>query len=194
MNKRQQLFALEYALDPQRNATQAAIRAGYSPATARTTAYRLMKNDDVKGIISRTVQAAAENAEVTLARVIAELAVIAFCDIRAVVSWNEDGVAVRPSEVLTPAAAASVAEVRERIHFSRNSHQQVRTLTVRLHDKLKALVELARILEPTRDSSEGVKVYLAVGTRSDDSHDRGGVAVVECIPKPAGCLRHMGAG
>jgi hypothetical protein len=132
-----------------------------------------MKNDEVKDLLRRTVQAASKNAEVTLEQVIAELAAIAFSDIRSVVSWDEGGVTVRPSVELTQCEAAPVAEVRERVYSRGNNREPVRTLTVRLHSKLKALIALLRILEPTRESVGGVTVYLAVGSRSCDLGDDG---------------------
>ena len=49
MNKRQQKFADEYLIDC--NATQAAIRAGYSEKTAGRNADRMMKNDEIKAYI-----------------------------------------------------------------------------------------------------------------------------------------------
>ena len=46
LNLRQQLFVQEYLKDP--NATQAAIRAGYSPRTAHSCGPRLLENVGVK--------------------------------------------------------------------------------------------------------------------------------------------------
>lgn len=43
---KQQRFVQEYSVDG--NATQAAIRAGYSPRSAYNQAYRLMNNDEVQ--------------------------------------------------------------------------------------------------------------------------------------------------
>ena len=43
---KREIFALEYAKDC--NATQAAIRAGYSPRTAYSQGQRLLKKDEVK--------------------------------------------------------------------------------------------------------------------------------------------------
>ena len=45
MNERQQRFCEEYIID--HNATQAAIRAGYSPVSARQVSSRMMTNDDI---------------------------------------------------------------------------------------------------------------------------------------------------
>ncbi|TDM10455.1 terminase small subunit [Macrococcus lamae] len=46
LSEKQKKFANEYLRCF--NATQSAIKAGYSPASARTTGYRLLKNVDVK--------------------------------------------------------------------------------------------------------------------------------------------------
>lgn len=49
LNHKQQKFAYEYLIDL--NATQAAIRAGYSPRTAKQIGQRLMKSTKVSSII-----------------------------------------------------------------------------------------------------------------------------------------------
>ena len=46
LSEKQKKFANEYLRCF--NATHSAIKAGYSPVSARTTGYRLLKNDDVK--------------------------------------------------------------------------------------------------------------------------------------------------
>ena len=46
LSARQELFCLEYIRDG--NATQAAIRAGYSPKTAYSTGPRLWNNHEVR--------------------------------------------------------------------------------------------------------------------------------------------------
>lgn len=54
MTKKQMKFAEEYLVDC--NATQAAIRAGYSPATARQIGQRLLTNVDIKSWIDKKLQ------------------------------------------------------------------------------------------------------------------------------------------
>lgn len=49
MNKKQKKFADEYLIDT--NATQAAIRAGYSKSSAYSQGQRLLKNDEVQNYI-----------------------------------------------------------------------------------------------------------------------------------------------
>ncbi|MBQ7875493.1 MAG: terminase small subunit [Oscillospiraceae bacterium] len=45
LTAKQEKFCMEYIVDY--NGTQAAIRAGYSESSARTTAWRMLKNDDI---------------------------------------------------------------------------------------------------------------------------------------------------
>lgn len=56
MNKRQRLFVTEYLKDF--NATQAAIRAGYSQRTAGQGGHELLKNPHVRSEIDRLYQEA----------------------------------------------------------------------------------------------------------------------------------------
>lgn len=71
MNENQARFAREYAID--RNATQAAIRAGYSEHTAKQQGARLLTNVDVRAEIERTLAACAERVELTVASVTSKL-------------------------------------------------------------------------------------------------------------------------
>ena len=54
LNERQELFCLEYIKDA--NATQAAIRAGYSPKQANSTAARLYANVSVRARIDELME------------------------------------------------------------------------------------------------------------------------------------------
>lgn len=54
MTARQKAFVQEYLIDL--NATQAAIRAGYSPRTAHSTGPRLLENVEVKRAISEQME------------------------------------------------------------------------------------------------------------------------------------------
>lgn len=54
MNAKQKRFCDEYLLDC--NATQAAIRAGYSPKVARVTAAKLLTNANIKGYVDEQLE------------------------------------------------------------------------------------------------------------------------------------------
>lgn len=58
MNEQQQIFADQYLVD--RNATQAAIRAGYAPNYARQQASQLLRNKEVSKYIKKKLKELSE--------------------------------------------------------------------------------------------------------------------------------------
>jgi phage terminase small subunit len=75
LNARQQAFVAEYLIDL--NATQAAIRAGYSAKTAPQAASRLLTNVEISKLVNRTQSERAEKLEITAASITARLMSIA---------------------------------------------------------------------------------------------------------------------
>lgn len=71
LTPKQQRFVDEYCVDL--NATQAAIRAGYSPKTAGSQANRLLKNVNVAVAVARQQVRATEKVEVNQAWVLSKL-------------------------------------------------------------------------------------------------------------------------
>lgn len=65
LNPRQKRFVSEYTIDC--NATQAAIRAGYSRKTAKQIASRLLTNVDVADAVAKAVEKRAAKAEIDAA-------------------------------------------------------------------------------------------------------------------------------
>src|SRR5205085_1104724 len=98
LNDRQARFVAEYLVDL--NATQAAIRAGYSARTAYSAGERLLRNVEVAAAIAEAQAARSRRTEVTADRVVLELARVAFGDPRRVMSWGPGGVRLRPSAEL----------------------------------------------------------------------------------------------
>ena len=76
LTAKQQRFCDEYLIDL--NATQAAIRAGYSPKTAEQLAYQLLQKTSVQNHISELQKKREERTEITQDSVLHELALIAF--------------------------------------------------------------------------------------------------------------------
>jgi len=79
LTPRQQRFVEEYIVSL--NATQAAIRAGYSAETARAQGSRLLTNADIERAIASAKEARSKATGITAERVIEELAVLAFSDV-----------------------------------------------------------------------------------------------------------------
>lgn len=76
VNARQRQFCEEYLIDL--NATQAAIRAGYSEKYAHTNATKLLQITTIKAKIDELMAERAKRTEITQDRVLKELAIIAF--------------------------------------------------------------------------------------------------------------------
>src|SRR4051795_2170385 len=131
LNDRQARFVAEYLLDL--NATQAAVRAGYSPQSARTQAADLLTNPNIEAAIAEAQAERSRRTEVTADRVVLELARVAFGDPRRVMSWGPGGVKLRPSAALADEEAAIVAEVGE------TTTKEGGSLRVKTVDKLGAL-------------------------------------------------------
>lgn len=106
MTPKQKLFIEEYLVDL--NATQAAIRAGYSPKTAYRIGAELLQKTSVSAGIQEALAERERRTEVTADMVIRELARIAFADIRTL--YREDGSMKLPHE-LDDDAAATLAGV-----------------------------------------------------------------------------------
>ena len=133
LNPRQQTFVAEYLLDL--NATQAAIRAGYSPRGG--SGGRLLKSDAVRGVVREAMLRRSKRTAISQDRILSELACIAFGDLRDVAAWGADGVRLHDSTGLSTEQAATLAEVSESAKG---------LLKVKRHDKVKALELLMRHL------------------------------------------------
>jgi len=139
LSPKQRLFVAEYCKDY--NATQAAIRAGYSQRTARSQGQRLLTNVDIQVAIERRQQKTEERADVEVDDVVAELVKIAFSNLLDLADWTEHGVRLKPSKKLTRDQAAAIAEVKEDVDKFGN-----RTVSIKQHQKLSALAHLGKHL------------------------------------------------
>lgn len=151
LTAKQERFVAEYLIDL--NATQPAIRAGYSEKTATEQGSRLLTNVKVQEAIAEGQNKTAEKLEITKERIVDELAKIAFADIRKAVRWGKSRidttsenaspnglgiypVELVPSEVIEDDIAAAVAEVS----LTKTG------VKIKMHDKKSALVDMAKML------------------------------------------------
>lgn len=79
MTKKQKRFVEEYLIDL--NATQAAIRAGYSPDTAQEQSSRLLSNVMIKTAVAKAMAERSKRTGINQDRVLQELARIGFARI-----------------------------------------------------------------------------------------------------------------
>lgn len=153
LTAKQQRFVDEYLIDL--NATQAAIRAGYSKKTAQVQSARLLSNVMVSQYLAKRRNDLQGRVEISQDMVLRELAKIGFSDIRKVVRWGETmvrmvdgeegeaegmvpyhGLALIDSTEIDDNTAGAIAEVS----------QGKDGLKVKLHDKKGALVDIGRHL------------------------------------------------
>ena len=98
LTAKQGRFVAEYLIDL--NATQAAIRAGYSEKTANEQGSRLLANVKIASAVAEAQAKRSQRTEITQDRVLAELAKIGFSDLRRVLTpmgglidaqdWDDD--------------------------------------------------------------------------------------------------------
>lgn len=143
LNARRRRFAEEYLVD--RNATQAAIRAGYSAKTAGQQGHDLLKKPEIQVLISEGEQARSERTQINQDRVVLELARVGFADIRDLVTWGEESVHFVPSDELDEDAAATVQAVKaKRIRLTRDDGdvEERLEMEIKTHSKVSALRDL----------------------------------------------------
>jgi phage terminase small subunit len=147
-----------------RNATKAAIEAGYSEKTAKAQGSRLLTIVDIQTLVAELLEKAAKNVDVTAERVIREMGALAFSDVRNLV--DEEG-RLKPIKELDDQTAAAIAsiEVQEEYDYGatdeelegqphggalkRNHAKKVatgRTVKIKLWDKNSAAEKLMRHL------------------------------------------------
>jgi phage terminase small subunit len=134
---KQRFFAEEYMKDF--NATQAAIRAGYSRRSAETQGLQLLRKPQVAAYLNELRKAQTERTGSDADRIKEALRAIAFADQRKYQKWGARGVNVLESSGLTDEEAMAVAEVSQTITDAGGS------IKIRQHDKLRALELLAKM-------------------------------------------------
>ncbi len=155
LTEKQALFVREYRVD--RNATQAAIRAGYSAATAEQQGSRLLRNVQVSAAIAEQTKEQADRLEITAERVLMELARMAFFDARKL--FDADGRPIPLTELDEDTARAIVGVDRVMIGNEDVGYGEVQK--VKLADKKGALELIGRHLAMWNDK---IKVDAAVQT------------------------------
>lgn len=138
LTPRQRRFVEEYLVDL--NATQAAIRAGYSPKTAGAIGSENLAKPEISDAIKIEMARRSERTEITIDRVLKELAAIGFANAGDFFEWGPDGITVLPKESLTREQQGVVAEVAQTFTKGGGS------VRVRLHDKASALEKIGRHL------------------------------------------------
>lgn len=154
LTEKQKRFVEEYMKDL--NATQAAIRAGYSKKTAYSIGDENLKKPEVQAALKKAIDNRSERTQITQDMVLRELAGIAFANGADYVRVENGSVQVRDTAALSDGKRAAIALIRE----GRDG------VEVRTYDKLKALELLGKhlgLFERQADQSgeNALKEFLA---------------------------------
>lgn len=140
LTPKQRRFVSEYLKDL--NATQAAIRAGFSAKTAKQAGSRLLTNVDIASEISEGQARQLKAADLSATRTLEEIRRLAFADLRKL--FDEQG-NLKPIHLLDDEAAASIASievVKKNLAAGDNQTDTVHKLKV--WDKTRNLEMLAK--------------------------------------------------
>jgi len=146
LSAKQARFVEEYLLDL--NATQAAIRAGYSEKTAYSQGQRMLSKVEISAAISEAKQKRSDRTEITQDRVLQELAKIGFSDLRRTMTQGGSLLSPQDWDDETAGAISSVEVVaRPSGETDENGNREIEHVhKIRAWDKLSALEKLGKHL------------------------------------------------
>ena len=162
-------FVREYLIDL--NATQAAIRAGYSEKTAGSIGFDLLKIPEIQNALDVAQKNLAEKAEVTILELITAYKQIAFADLKD--CYEEDGHLKNIHDIPKSARMALAGIEVDELWDRRGEEREIigQTKKVKLWDKLKALDALGRHLglfnADTSQKSDGIAIINLITTKKD---------------------------
>lgn len=156
MRKKEKVFCEEYLVDL--NATQAAIRAGYSPKSAGSIGSELLKKPEIRACVEKAMAERSKRTGINADRVLRELGRIAFVNAADVINMGDATLKEDASEDDT----AAIASVKVKIIPGEDGDGVERE--IRLADKLKALELCGKHLGMFREKGSGP----AVETAEDD--------------------------
>lgn len=154
LTPKQERFVAEYLIDL--NATQAAIRAGYSAKTASSQGERLLRNVEVAKAMQAAMKAREQRTEITQDRVLKELAKLGFANMQDYMSVTQEGEPFADLSKLTRDQAAAITEftVEDFTEGRGDDARDVRRVKFKLADKRAALVDIGKHLGMFKDKLE----------------------------------------
>jgi len=168
LTDKQAAFCREYMLD--KNATKAAIRAGYNERNAHGTGFKLLSHPAVKKELERLVNEDIADYKITHQMITNELAKIAFSDMNDFVTLVETGKGDSKVQTIEfkPTAATSKGngKIIKTLKIGR------RGIELELHSKGQALEMLAKHVgyfgvDNSQKSNGGVFIYVPDNGRGD---------------------------
>lgn len=140
LSPKQAAFVSEYLID--KNGTQAAIRAGYSPKTANEQAARLLANVSIRQAVDAGMSKQLEANGITAERTLREIARLGFSDLR---KLFDDNGSLKAIHTLGDDEAACLAAVEvTKKNLTAGDGQIDTVLKVKVWDKPHSLEMLAK--------------------------------------------------
>lgn len=146
LTPKQQRFVEEYLIDL--NATQAAIRAGYSEDTANEIGSQNLAKLSVRAAIDAALAERSKRTEITADMVLMELGRIGFSNINNYLRFNPTGVEMFDSSKMNDDALRCISEISETVT------KEGGTVKFKLHDKVSALEKIGKHLGMFKDKVE----------------------------------------
>lgn len=146
LTDKQALFALEFLKDF--NATQAAIRAGYSKKAARVHGLDLLQKPVIQDFIAKAQKELQERTKLSLEDLANEMRKLAFVNMQDYMSVGADGDPYLDWSKLTREQAAALCEVTvEDFKDGRGKDaRDVRKVRFKLADKRQSIMDLGKLL------------------------------------------------
>ena len=143
LTAKQRQFVAEYLIDL--NATQAAIRSGYSKKTAEKIGSENLRKPEIAEHLTASMKARSERTEVTADRVLAEYAKLAFLDPR---RFYDSNGGLIPVPLLPADVAAALSSMEVSTERSKDSENPTfaDVTKIKFADKKGALDSVARHL------------------------------------------------
>lgn len=177
------LFVQYYLID--RNATQAAIKAGFSKKTAHVQGGRLLRNAAIAAAISKKTEKVMEKLDISRERIQLELCRMGLANMQDYMRVGPSGAPVTDFSDLTRDQAAALQEITvEEFTDGRSDKRKVRRVKFKLADKTNALLALGKDLGMFRERHEHNHTVTLVGDLLDEiDQDGRGAKLIEQLPQ-----------
>jgi len=146
VTKKQKRFVEEYLIDL--NATQAAIRAGYSPKAAYSIGSENLRKPEIRACIEKAMAERSKRTGINQDRIIIELAKIGLLNPKNLINFDEATV----KEEATEEDLAAISSIRVKRFPTKDGEGVERE--VKMYDKTKALELLGRHFGMFKDKVE----------------------------------------
>lgn len=148
LNPKQQRFCQEYVIDL--NATNAAIRAGYSEKWARSGGAKLLANAAIQSRIAELQDERARRTQISADSVVERLAVEAFSSIEGIVTVENGEVKIADTKKLSSRQLATIQSIKRGKDGS---------VSVTMKNNIPALIELAKIVGLSSDLNVAIATF-----------------------------------